>query len=122
MSERIYRLLLRFYPPEFRARFADELFLDFQSLCHELRDHPWKFRFRIGRDLAVSIPRENIRMLTARGIRRLILLQSVLLTVVATVVALLCYLVAQQVLRQSANYPQVQMAHDTALRMDEGVN
>jgi hypothetical protein len=57
-----------------------------------------------------------------RGIRRVIVLQSALMTVIVTLVALMCYVVGQQVLRYGANDPQVQMAQDAAFRLAAGAD
>ena len=47
-------------------------------------------------------------------------MQSMLMTVIVALVALMCYAVGQQVLRQDANYPQVQIAQDLGTRQSMG--
>jgi len=120
MSERFYRAAIRLYPQEFHAQNAQELLLAFRDLRADVAQHRFKFWIRILKDLAVSITQENFRMFYDRGIRRVIVLQSALMTVVVTLVAMMGYVVAQQVLRQGANYPQVQMAQDATFRLAAG--
>jgi hypothetical protein len=120
MTERFYRAAIRFYPPEFYAHNAGELLLAFRELRASMADEPSRFWIRISKDLVTSIAQENFRMFNDRGIRRVIVLQSALMAVVVTLVALMCYVVGQQVLRYGANDPQVQMAHDAAFRLAAG--
>jgi hypothetical protein len=122
MTERFYRGVIRLYPPDFHVRNAQELVLAFRDLRAEMADRPSRFWIRILKDLAISITRENLRMFNDRGIRRVLVLQSALITVIVTLVTLMSYLVGQQVLRHTANDPQVQMAHDATIRLAAGAD
>jgi hypothetical protein len=122
MTERMYRIALRLYPPEFQTRNAEELLLTFRDLHADMTRQPFRFWIRIAKDLAISITRENIRMLNDRGIERVLVLQSALMAVIVTLVAGMSYLVGQQVLRSTANDPQVQMAHDATFRLAAGAD
>jgi hypothetical protein len=120
MTERFYRAAIRLYPPEFHARNGQELLLAFRDLRADMAGHRFRFWIRVLKDLAISLTKENFRMFNDRGIRRVIVLQSALMTVVVTLVALMGYVIAQQALRQGANYPQVQMAQDATFRLAAG--
>jgi hypothetical protein len=122
MTERFYRAAIRMYPPEFHDRNDQELLLAFRDLRADMTDRPLRFWIRIAQDLAISITEENIRMLNGRGIERVLVLQSALMAVIVTLVAPMSYVVGQQVLRSTANDPQVQMAHDATFRLAAGAD
>jgi hypothetical protein len=122
MTERFYRAAIRLYPPAFHARNDQELVLTFRDLRTDMTGQPFRFSIRIVKDLTMSIIQENIRMLNERGIERVLVLQSGLMAVIVTLVALMCYIVGQQVLRYTANDPQVQMAHDATFRLAAGAD
>jgi hypothetical protein len=122
MTESLYRAAIRMYPPDFHARNVQELLLAFRDLRADMTGQPFRFWIRIAKDLTISIIQENIRMLNARGIERVLVLQSALMAVIVTLVALMSYVVGQQVLRSTANDPQVQMAHDATFRLAAGAD
>jgi hypothetical protein len=122
MTERFYRAAIRMYPPAFRARNDEELLLAFRDLRADMTDRRLKFWIRIAKDLTISITQENIHMLNGRGIERVLVLQSALMAVIVTLVALMSYVVGQQVLRSTANDPQIQMAHDATFRLAAGAD
>jgi hypothetical protein len=105
------------YPADFYQRNAQEMEFVYCDLRDEMKSAPREFHRRILRDLLISVPKENLAMFSSRGIRRVVVLQAALMLAILTVVALMCYTVSQQVLRQGANYPQVQMAQDAAARL-----
>lgn len=111
---RIYRMLLALYPIEFAERHGDEMLLDFGDLSTQYERRRLQFVGRILRDFTVSLVREHIRMIFDGGLRRVFLIQGFLLTALVSALALMTYVVGQQVLRHDANDPQVQMASDTA--------
>jgi len=69
----LYRLLLRAYPPQFRARYQPEMV---QAFADELRaavsrGSMWgvmRFLMHIGKDLGVSALRERIRAISPAGV------------------------------------------------------
>ena len=83
-AERIYRLLLRAYPPDFRAEYGREMVLLFRDQCRESDVRSLGFWARILGDVARSAPslraeawRENIR--TMEVIMKLTSILTVLL-------------------------------------------
>lgn len=70
MAERIYRLLLRAYPPDFRAEYGPEMVLLFRDLCRESDLLTVGFWAAVIGDVVRSAPalrveawRENLRIL-----------------------------------------------------------
>ena len=120
MIELLYQSLIHLYPPDFLQRNRRELILAFQDLRSEMKDRPIRFCARISWDLLISITKENLSVLGRKGIGRVIVMQSMLMTAIVSLVALMCYAVGQQVLRQGANYPQVQTAQDLSARLSSG--
>src|SRR5256885_1938114 len=85
-AERIYRLLLRAYPPEFRAEYGREMVLLFRDQCRESDVRSLGFWARVLGDVARSAPslraeawRENTR--TMEMIMKLASILTVLLGV-----------------------------------------
>ncbi len=56
LAERIYRLLLRAYPPAFRAEYGREMVLLFRDQCQESDVHSFGFWARVLGDVARSAP------------------------------------------------------------------
>ncbi len=117
---RLYRALLALYPPDFHRHHADEMQLDFADLSTQYRNQRLRFIGRITRDLIHSLVEENLHMIFGAGLRRVFLLQAVLLTAMVSALALMTYVVGQQVMRHEANDPQVQLASDAAAEMANG--
>jgi len=55
-AERIYRLLLRAYPAEFRAEYGREMELAFRDLCRDNDVRTFRFWARVGWDILRSAP------------------------------------------------------------------
>ena len=95
---------------------------DFADLAAQHESHRLRLTWRITRDLVQSLFQENLRMLLDTGLRRVFLLQAVLLTTLVSALALMTYVVGQQVMRHDANDPQIQMASDAAAEMAGGAS
>jgi len=94
LSDRLYRLLLRLYPPSFRRRFGTEMALVFQDRCRQEqrlggRRGLLALWMRTLGDIAMTVPRENLLALfqsvRARELRPGILSVAALTVVVAVV-------------------------------------
>lgn len=108
-----YRLALNLYPAEFREHNRAEMLhcaseMIAQSTC--LAKTTWALTY----DLARSLSLEYLAMSIAR------IPQLAILMTLTTFVAAIAYLVPQQVLRMSANDPQMQLAEDAASRLSSG--
>ena len=110
----LYRALLMLYPLAFYERHRDEMLCDFADLRAQYRGRRFSFLLRIASDYLTSLLQEYLHMLFDRGLRRVFVLQAVLLTTLVSALALMTYVVGQQVMRHEANDPQVQLASDAA--------
>lgn len=119
--ERLYARALRLYPAAFREIYALAMH---QALRDALRDKalptgtliPLMFR-----DLIASLIKEYIAMLRDSLTRPALVFKALVLSGIATGVALALYAIPQHVLRSGLNDPQIQLAGDTAARLEQGV-
>ena len=89
-DDRIYRVLLRAYPEEFRSAFADEMALAFRDRRREMRARPVRFWLTILLDVARSAPSLRLEASTGRAAGHLQFKEGTMKTmaIVATVVGL----------------------------------
>ena len=116
--ETLYALALRLYPSPFREAYAPPMR---QTLRDALADRTLPRRSLLAtvtRDLLTSLVKEHIAMLRATYARPALLFNAVILAGIATGVALALYAIPQQVLRNGANDPQIQMATDLAATLN----
>jgi hypothetical protein len=119
--ERIYAQALRLYPTRFRTAHGAAMRQTFRDA---LRDRSLTRRTLIPlvlRDLVTSLAKEHLAMLRDTFLRPALLFNAVVLAAISTVLALALYTIPQQVLRQGANDPQIQLAGDLAARLEQGV-
>jgi hypothetical protein len=119
--ERIYAQALRLYPARFREAYGAAMR---QTLRDALRDRSLSRRTLIPlvlRDLVTSLAKEHLAMLRDTFLRPALLFNAMVLAAISTVLALALYTIPQQVLRQGANDPQIQLAGDLAARLEQGV-
>jgi hypothetical protein len=110
---RIYSIGLLLYPADFREHYGDEMLHCAGRMLGE-KGHASRNFVVLMKDLSSSWLWEHINMTTNR------LPQLAMLLVVTTFIAGTGYVISQQVLRMSANDPQIQMAEDGATRMSSG--
>jgi len=118
--EQIYALSLRLYPGRFRVAHAQEMR---QTFSDALRDSTLFRRTLIHlvlRDLAISLAKEHLAMLRDTYARPALVFNALVLAGLATVLALALYAIPQQVLRQGANDPQIQLAGDLVAKLEQG--
>lgn len=118
--EIFYAHALKLYPAEFRAAYAEPMQ---RVLADTLADAPQNLRklaFLIFRDLIFSLVKEHLRMLRETYGRPALLFNAAILSGIATILALALYAIPQQVLRNGANDPQIQMATDLAAKLESG--
>ena len=119
--ERLYALALCLYPAPFRQGYE---FAMRQAFRDAGQDRALSRRTLIPlviRDLVTSLAKEHLAMLRDTFLRPALLFNAVVLAAISTVLALALYSIPQQVLRQGANDPQIQMAGDLAARLEQGV-
>jgi hypothetical protein len=119
--EGLYSAALRLYPPVFQEQYADAMR---QAFRDALDDGALPRRTLVPlvlRDLATSLFKEHIAMLRDTFSRPALLFNALVLAGISTVLALALYAIPQQVLRQGANDPQLQLAGDLVARLEQGV-
>ena len=108
-----YRFGLNFYPAEFREHNREEMLRCAAEMLGNSAPSI-KAASLLADDLVRSLFVEYFAMSIAR------IPQLAILLTLTTFVAATAYLVAQQVVRMSANDPQIQLAEDAASRLDSG--
>lgn len=120
LLEICYARAMRLYPARFRAAYAEPMQ---RAMADALADAPrdgLRLAFLILSDLIHSLVKEHLRMLRDTCARPALLFNAVILSGIATILALALYGIPQQVLRNSANDPQIQMATDLAAKLEAG--
>jgi hypothetical protein len=121
--ERAYALAVRLYPARFRAAYGAAMLQAFRDARAARSLARAEFARTILRDLAVSLAKEHLAMLREAFGRPALLFNAVVLAGISTILALALYAIPQQVLRQGANDPQIAMASDLAVYLNQyGVN
>lgn len=117
--EGLYALALRLYPARFQAAYAGAMQ---QSFRDALRDGTVPRRGLISlllRDLITSLFKEHMAIFYETFGRPAIVYNALVLIGLSTGLALALNTIPQQVLRQGANDPQIQMATDLAARLNQ---
>jgi hypothetical protein len=118
--EFLYGVALRLYPPPFHGEYATAMR---QAFRDALADGAVPRRALIPlvlHDLITSLAKEHLAMLRDTFSRSALLFNALVLAGISTVLALTIYAIPQQVLRQGANDPQIQLAGDLAARLEQG--
>ncbi|UWZ86642.1 hypothetical protein [Occallatibacter riparius] len=116
--ETFYACALRLYPAAFREDYADPMLRSFRDA---LADNSIPHRTLIPlvfRDLVTSLIKEHFAMLRETYSRPVLLFNALVLAGISSVLALALYLIPQQVLRNGANDPQVELATNLAARLE----
>jgi hypothetical protein len=108
-----YQLGLYLYPAEFRESYGSELNRCAKDMLTESAS-PLRTAFLLTEDLLRSLFKEYFGMSLHR------VPQLAILFTFTTFIAGTAYLISQQVLRMSANDPQIQLAEDAAQRVNTG--
>ena len=118
--ESLYAALLCLYPPRFREQYGAAMRQAFRdALADRSIARADLFRLTCA-DLFTSVCRENLAMLLDTLTRPLLVFNALVLASISTVLALALYAIPQQVLRQGADDPQLQLAGDLAERLERG--
>ena len=119
--EGLYSRALRLYPTGFQAAYAEAMR---QAFRDALADRALSRRTLIPlviKDLVTSLLKEHFAMLRDTFSRPALVFNALVLAAISTVLALALYGIPQQVLRQGADDPQIQMADDLVARLEEGI-
>lgn len=116
--ESLYARVLHLYPAAFREAYAGPMR---QSLRDALADTSLSRRKLVpvvAKDLVTSLIKEHFAMLRETYSRPALIFNALVLAGISTVLALALYAIPQQVLRNGANDPQIEMATNLAARLD----
>lgn len=111
---RAYSRALHLYPAGFRKRNAEAMLRTFRDA---VEDDDLVRRDLVAltvTDLCISLVKEHLAMLRDTFARPVLVYNAVVLAALSTGLALALYAIPQQVLRQGANDPQIQMSTDLA--------
>ncbi len=118
--EILYAKALKLYPKAFRETYSlpmrqavRDAFADREMPRH------WVLPL-IARDLITSLIKEHFVMFRETYARPALIFNAVILAGIATGIALALYAIPQQVLRNGANDPQIQLATDAVVRLEAG--
>jgi hypothetical protein len=118
--ERIYACALRLYPERFRRVFAAPMQQSFRDALSDASSARRAFLLLVLRDLVTSLAKEHLAMLRETFVRPALIFNAVVLSVLATGLALALYAIPQHVLRSGANDPQIAMATDMRANLERG--
>jgi hypothetical protein len=119
--EHLYSLALCLYPAPFRDAYAPAMR---QTLRDALGDSTLSRGLLIPlilRDLITSLAKEHLAMLRDTFTRPALVFNALVLSAIASGVALALYAIPQHVLRQGLDDPQLQLAGDLAARLETGI-
>jgi hypothetical protein len=119
--ERLYARALSLYPAPFREAYASALHQAFRDALRDKSLPRRKLIPLILRDLVTSLVKEHIAMMRDSISCPALVLNALVLAGIATGVALALYAIPQHVLRSGLNDPQIQLAGDTAARLEQGI-
>ena len=120
--EALYTRALRLYPQPFREKYAESMLRALRDSLGDKELSPPLLARTLVKDLIVSLIKEHCAMLRDTFSRPALLLNALVLSGIATVLAIALYAIPQQVLRQGANDPQIQLAGDLVARLESGVS
>jgi hypothetical protein len=118
--ESAYARTLCLYPARFRQAYAAPMRQAFRDALAGGDIPRRRLIPLVLRDLVISLIKEHLSMLRSTYFRPHIVFNALVLAGIATVLGLALYAIPQQVLRQGANDPQIQLAVDTAARLESG--
>ena len=119
--EALYALALRSYPVAFRKQYTAPMRQTFRDALYDSTLPRRTLIPLVFRDLITSLAKEHLTMLRDAFARPALIFNAFVLAGLATVLALALYAIPQQVLRLGANDPQVALAGDLAVKLEQGV-
>jgi hypothetical protein len=123
LLEMLYALALRLYPKRFREAYAQAMRQSFRDALADRTVARSLMVAMVLRDLITSLFKEHFAMFNETFGRPALVYNALVLIALSIGMALALNTIPQQVLRQGANDPQIQMASDLAARLNQyGVN
>ncbi|MFZ0303330.1 MAG: hypothetical protein WAL75_11610 [Terracidiphilus sp.] len=118
-AERLYACAVRLYPAGFRESYAEPMRQAFSDALADPSLDRRAFLSNAAKDYIASLCKEYLRMLRESCFRPVLLFNGLVLAAIATILALALYAIPQQLLRNGANDPQIQMATDLAATLSQ---
>jgi hypothetical protein len=115
-----YAVALFLYPPRFRSQHAAQMRIALRDALADPDLARPRLLTTLLHDLSYSVFQENLTMLKESLSRPILLFNALMLAALSTVLALAFYSIPQQVLRQDANDPQLELAGNAALSLAAG--
>jgi len=119
--ESFYSRVLRLYPENFRYAYAESMRQTFRDALRDASLPQSQLIPLVLRDSLASIVKEHLSMLRDTFARPALVFNALILTLLATGLALALCAIPQQVLRQDANDPQIALADDLVAKLEQGV-
>jgi hypothetical protein len=119
--EKLYALALRLYPAPFREAYSPAMRQAFRDALADADIPRHALIPLVLRDLAISLAKEHFAMLRETFARPALAFNAVVLAALSTGLALALYAIPQHVLRSGANDPQIALAGDLAVRLEQGI-
>jgi hypothetical protein len=119
-AEKLYELALSLYPRPFREVYAPAMAQAFRDAWSDgalARRHLLSL---IAKDLVTSLVKEYLKMFRETYARPALIFNAVILAGISSGIALALYAIPQQVLRNGANDPQIQLATDAVAMLEGG--
>ena len=117
--ERIYAFALRLYPEPFRVNYAPAMLQALRDARADGSLPRGALARLIVTDLVTSLAKEHLTMLRDTFGRPALLFNACVLAGISTVLALALYAIPQQLLRQGANDPQIEMVTNLAVHLNK---
>jgi hypothetical protein len=119
--EHWYASALRLYPGHFQTAYSEAMQQAFRDALQDRSVRRRMLLATILSDLVTSLAKENLAMMRDTFARPAVLFNAIILSALATGLALALYAIPQQVLRQGANDPQIALAGDLVEKLESGV-
>ena len=119
--EGLYALALCLYPAPFRLSYELAMRQAFRDALQDSSIDRRTLGQLVLRDFVTSLAKEHLSMLRDTFARPILVFNALVLSALATGLALALNTIPQQVLRLGANDPQIQLADDLTARLEEGI-
>lgn len=120
MIDTLYSAALCLYPRSFRHQYASAMLQSLRDALADKNCSKPRLCFLLAGDLTISLVKEHFSMFRETFLRPALIINALVLAGIATVLALAVYVIPQQVLRQDANDPQIELAENLALQLKAG--
>jgi hypothetical protein len=118
--ERSYKCVIWLYPAEFRSSYGSAMMQTVRDALADRNLSRSSLLWTLFLDLLDSLLKENIAMIRETFARPILVFNALILAALSTLLALAFYSIPQQVLRQGANDPQLELAGNVNHQIQHG--